>query len=106
MNVTVLGGGSWGTTVASMTAPRHPTVLWTREGEVAAEVTEQHTNERYLPGFTMPTQLQATDDMERAARHADVLIVAVPSAGFRTTVELSRQWVRPWIPVVSLTKGI
>ena len=37
---------------------------------------------------------------------ADVLIVGVPSSGFRDTIECARKWIRPWIPVVSLTKGI
>jgi len=33
MRVTVLGGGSWGSTVASLTTARHPTVLWARDPE-------------------------------------------------------------------------
>ncbi len=106
MNVTVLGGGSWGTTVASLTTARNPTLLWAMEPEVASEITEQHTNEQFLPGFTLPRRLQATDDLERAARHADVLIVGVPSKWFRSTLQPVHRWARPWIPVVSLTKGI
>jgi glycerol-3-phosphate dehydrogenase (NAD(P)+) len=106
MNVTVLGGGSWGTTVAALTTARNPTLLWARDPAVAAEITGQHTNERYLPGFTVPKRLRGTSDLEEAARHADVLIVGVPSRGFRSVLEEVRGHVRPWIPVVSLTKGI
>jgi glycerol-3-phosphate dehydrogenase (NAD(P)+) len=106
MNVTVLGGGSWGTTVAALTTARNPTLLWARDPAVAAEVTEQHTNERYLPGFTVPKRLRGTSDLQEAGRHADVLIVGVPSRGFRSVLEEVRGHLRPWIPVVSLTKGI
>jgi glycerol-3-phosphate dehydrogenase (NAD(P)+) len=106
MNVTVLGGGSWGTTVAALTTARNPTLLWARDPAVAAEITGQHTNERYLPGFTVPKRLRGTSDLEEAGRHADVLIVGVPSRGFRSVLEEVRGHVRPWIPVVSLTKGI
>jgi glycerol-3-phosphate dehydrogenase (NAD(P)+) len=106
MNVTVLGGGSWGTTVASLTTALNPTTVWVRNPEVAAEINTEHTNAAYLPAVTLPRRLRATADLEEALRDADVLIVGVPSKGFRSTMEDARQWIRPWIPVVSLTKGI
>jgi glycerol-3-phosphate dehydrogenase (NAD(P)+) len=106
VNVTVLGAGSWGTTVASLTTALNSSLLWARDPEVAAEVNESHTNNIYLPAVTLPKRLKSTADLEEAARFADVLIVGVPSKGFRSTLEEARKWVRPWIPVVSLTKGI
>jgi glycerol-3-phosphate dehydrogenase (NAD(P)+) len=106
MNVTVLGAGSWGTTVASLATALNPTVLWARSPDVAAEVNDSHTNETYLPSVTLPRRLRGTADLEEAVRAADVLFVAVPSKGFRATLQEARRWVRPWIPVVSLTKGL
>jgi glycerol-3-phosphate dehydrogenase (NAD(P)+) len=106
MNVTVLGAGSWGTTVASLTTALNPTILWARNPDVAAEVNDSHTNSTYLPSSTLPRRLRATADLEQAVRDADVLIVGVPSKGFRDTLADAKKWVRPWIPVVSLTKGI
>jgi glycerol-3-phosphate dehydrogenase (NAD(P)+) len=106
MNVTVLGAGSWGTTVASLTTALNPTVLWARNPDVANEVNESHTNATYLPAATLPRRLRATADLEEAVRNADVLIVGVPSKGFRATLEEARKWLRPWVPIVSLTKGI
>jgi glycerol-3-phosphate dehydrogenase (NAD(P)+) len=106
MNVTVLGAGSWGTTVASLTTAHHPTILWARNADVAREVNDCHTNAAYLPAVTLPRRLRATSDLEQAVRAADVLIVGVPSKGFREAVRAARSWVQPWIPVVSLTKGI
>jgi glycerol-3-phosphate dehydrogenase (NAD(P)+) len=106
MNVTVLGAGSWGTTVASLTARLNPTVLWARNPDVAREVNEAHTNASYLPDTALPEDLRSTADMEEAVRRADVLVVGVPSKAFRSTLVEAREWIRPWIPVVSLTKGI
>ncbi|MGH9298689.1 MAG: NAD(P)H-dependent glycerol-3-phosphate dehydrogenase, partial [Acidimicrobiales bacterium] len=101
MQLAVLGAGSWGTTVASLVAPRHPTVLWARNEEVAAEITSERTNSAYLPGFRLPGELEATSDLERAVASADLLVVGVPTVGFRDALEMAKRWVRPWIPVVS-----
>ena len=106
MNVTVLGAGSWGTTVAALTSAHNTTILWARNEEVADEIDAGHSNESYLPGFALPERLRATADLEKAVVDADVLIVGVPSKGFRSTLTDAKAWVRPWIPVVSLTKGI
>jgi len=106
MHVSVIGAGSWGTTVATLASRNCPTTLWARRDEVAREITDHATNERYLPGFDLPKQLKATSDLEAAVRSADVLVLGVPSHGFRETVSLLAPYVRPWIPVVSLTKGL
>ena len=66
MQVTVLGGGSWGTTVASLVAARNPTMLWARNPDVAAEINTQNSNESYLPGFKLSRKLSATADLEEA----------------------------------------
>ncbi|MCY3631779.1 MAG: NAD(P)H-dependent glycerol-3-phosphate dehydrogenase, partial [bacterium] len=46
--VAVIGGGSWGTTVAHLAAHNEPTVLWCRDPKTAAAVNEHHANPRYL----------------------------------------------------------
>ena len=106
MQVTVLGAGSWGTTVASLLAGRNATMIWARDPDIAAEIDGRHTNEAYLPGFTLPPVLMATDDLEKAMRHAELLIVGVPTSGMRATLQAAKEWVHPWIPVVSLAKGL
>jgi glycerol-3-phosphate dehydrogenase (NAD(P)+) len=106
MNVTVLGAGSWGTAVASLTTAHNPTILWARNPAVADEVNRSHSNSSYLPSVSLPRRLKATADIEEAVRDTDVLVVGVPSEGFRATLGETRRWLRPWVPVVSLTKGI
>jgi glycerol-3-phosphate dehydrogenase (NAD(P)+) len=80
-------------------------MLWARSAEVAAEVHNEHTNSTYLPGVHLPKRLAATSDLAEAASIADVLILGVPSHGFRATLQKAKPHVRPWIPIVSLTKG-
>jgi glycerol-3-phosphate dehydrogenase (NAD(P)+) len=106
MKVTVLGAGSWGTTVASLAAARNDALVWARDAEVAEKIRTVHENARYLAGFELPADLDATDDLEQAARHAQVLVVGVPSHAFRSTLEAVAPYLHPWVPVVSLTKGL
>jgi glycerol-3-phosphate dehydrogenase (NAD(P)+) len=81
-------------------------MLWARDPETASEIDNKHTNETYLPGFELPDALAATADLERAVRHAELLIVGVPSAAMRATICAAREWLHPWIPIVSLAKGL
>ncbi len=106
VQVAVLGAGSWGTTVASLAAANAATTLWARRADLAAEIDEQHVNSAYLPGMTLHPTLRATSSLEDAVWPADVLVVGVPSHGFRATLEEAAKFVRPWIPIVSLSKGL
>jgi glycerol-3-phosphate dehydrogenase (NAD(P)+) len=105
IRVVVLGAGSWGTTVASLAAHNTDTTLWARRAGLAAEIHKEHTNSVYLPGFLLADSLRATADLADAVSEADVLVMAVPSHGFRAVLEEAADHVRPWVPVVSLTKG-
>ncbi len=105
--VVVLGGGSWGTTVASICARRGPTLQWVRSEETAADINNNHRNSQYLGAdVALPEGLRATNDFAEAANSADVIVMGVPSHGFRNVlVELAKE-LRPWVPVVSLVKGL
>ncbi|HMQ24961.1 MAG TPA: NAD(P)H-dependent glycerol-3-phosphate dehydrogenase [Acidimicrobiales bacterium] len=104
--VAVLGAGSWGTTVAHLAAHNVPTVVWARDPAVAAEINESHQNNRYLAGYQLHPDLTATSDLAEAVRCADVLVMGVPSHGFRSTLEEVKPHLRAWVPVVSLSKGL
>lgn len=105
--VVVLGGGSWGTTVAAICARRGPTLQWVRSAETAADINDNHRNSTYLGVETaLPESLTATTDFSEAANCADVIVMGVPSHGFRGVLTELAKELRPWVPVVSLVKGL
>lgn len=106
VRVAVIGAGSWGTTVAHLVAHNVPTVLWARDPVVAEEVAATHTNGRYLPGHGLHPALEATADLAEALHGADVVVMGVPSHGFRGTLERARPHIRAWVPIISLAKGL
>lgn len=106
VQVTVLGSGSWGTTLASLTAGNTPTLLWARDPDTAAEITTERTNSRYLGDRQLSPKLDATADLEKAVSTADVLVVGVPTQGIRQVLTDAAPHLRPWVPVISLAKGL
>ncbi len=93
MRVAILGAGAWGTALACVLAPRHPTVLWARSDDQAGAMQASARNQRYLPECDLPAALQITADLDLALAHARdaLLLLAVPVASLRL---LARQVAR------------
>jgi len=106
LKVGLLGGGSWGTTVASLVSRNAPIKLWARDAETVSDINENHCNSKYLPGIKLPSALTATSQIGEAVAGADVLVMGIPSNNFRSVLEEAKQHLRPWVPVISLTKGL
>jgi glycerol-3-phosphate dehydrogenase (NAD(P)+) len=106
LRIGLLGGGSWGTTVASLTARNSPTIMWARDAHSVEDINKNHRNEKYLPGANLHELLKATTSIKEAVRDADVIIMGIPSHSFRHVLTEAAPHIRPWVPIVSLTKGI
>lgn len=106
IRVAVIGAGSWGTTVASFLAANTETILWARRAELTDSMKRTRSNVDYLGSFTLPDSLFFTSDMPQAVGEADVVVMAVPSHGFREVASEVARCIRPWVPIVSLAKGL
>ncbi|GMQ93193.1 MAG: NAD(P)H-dependent glycerol-3-phosphate dehydrogenase [Acidimicrobiia bacterium] len=106
MKYAVIGAGSWGTTIASLAAPFVPTTIWARRSEVAKGINKHHRNKRYLKGFDLSAELTATDDLHVAVADASVIVMGVPSHGYREVLSHLTRAIPHDVPILSLTKGI
>ena len=106
LNIAVLGGGSWGTTVASLVARNTDVTLWARNADTVEEINSRRSNERYLPGAKLPDRLRASHSIAETVRGADVVVMGIPSQNFRSVLEEVKAHIRAWVPVISLTKGL
>ena len=104
--VAVIGAGSWGTAAACLAANNAPTVLWARSPELAEEMASTHVNRRYLPDYGLHDKLAVTSSLAEALDGTDVVVMAVPSHGFRDVLKQAAPMVAPRSPVVSLSKGV
>ncbi len=106
LNIGILGGGSWGTTVAALVTRNAPVTLWARNPATVEEINSQRSNRTYLPDAILPDRLVATNDIGEAVHGADVVVMGIPSQNFRTVLLEVRKHIRAWVPVISLTKGL
>jgi len=105
--VAFIGAGSWGTSMASTVAKKKEaeTVIWARRAELAETINLFHENPLYLPDVTLPSNLHATNDLEEAMSGADIVVMGVPSHGFRDVLRDAAPYAENNPVYVSLTKG-
>ena len=83
----VVGGGAWGTALASHCARMgHTTLLWARESEVVATINSEHQNHWFLPGITLPEGLKATEDLDEVMDHGEIILMVIPSQFVASTL--------------------
>ncbi|MBR4015472.1 MAG: NAD(P)H-dependent glycerol-3-phosphate dehydrogenase [Anaerotignum sp.] len=105
--VTVIGSGSWGTALAIMLAKEgHKVLIWARREDVVEELLQKRTNEKYLPGVTIPPEIQATTDRKAAVEGAEIIIFAVPSRAVRSTLEDFADILQKGQILVNVAKGL
>ncbi len=86
--VAVLGAGSWGTALAMLLSSNGNRVsLWDRDADHIKRLAAEKSNQRYLPGIGFPERLSPVAELEDALKSADFILVAVPSAGFRSVLQ-------------------
>jgi glycerol-3-phosphate dehydrogenase (NAD(P)+) len=107
MRIGVIGGGSWGTSLALLLADlAHDVFLWFHNPAVERQVREAGENTVYLPGFAFPPGLRTTTSTEEAAGGSALLVAACPSHVLREVMSEAARFCAPDVMVVSASKGI
>jgi glycerol-3-phosphate dehydrogenase (NAD(P)+) len=105
--IAVLGGGSFGTVIANISASQGvPTALWMRSEKQLQDIFDTGMNSRYVPKYRLHELLTPTNDLSEAVTGADIVFIAVPSKAFRVVLEQAMAYLSPHTALVSLTKGI
>jgi glycerol-3-phosphate dehydrogenase (NAD(P)+) len=106
LKIGLLGGGSWGTTVAALTARNTQTKIWARNQETVDDINTNQRNEKYLPGAKLPKSLEACSTIPDTVKDVDVIVMGVPAQNFRKVLQDAKPYIRPWVPIISLAKGL
>ena len=104
--ISVVGAGAWGTALAGVAAANvRRVVLWAREPQVVTDIVQTSENRTFLPGVTLPGNIEAVSDL-RAIGTAEAVLLVAPAQYVRPMARALRGVTRPGVPIVLCAKGI
>ena len=104
----IIGAGSWGTALAQTVSDTTPNItMLARNADLAAEISENHTNTRYLgDDVKLNPCIMATTDVENVTTQSDALFLVTPAQHLRKALESMKPFLSPEKPIVICSKGI
>jgi len=103
----VIGAGSWGTTLAHLLADAgHPTTLWAYEADLVERMRRTRENDLYLPGVELAAGLEFTAELGAAVAGAEMVLLVSPSQVMRPVLKKLVDSIVPGTMIVSAAKGI
>ena len=106
MHHAVIGGGSWGTALASVLAESCPVRLWARDPKVVEGIQTKRSNPKYVSTFTLSDHIQASSDLAWVLEGARLVLLVVPSHALRKTIPLLIPYLSSDAILVNASKGI
>ncbi len=107
MKLAVIGGGSWGTALACVLAPRFSELtLWVNEPDLALRIQTTRINDIFLPGTALPAHIAVDNSLEAALTEAEIVLSVMPSHVTRDVYTRMLPWLTPEMRLVSATKGL
>ena len=105
--ISVIGGGAWGTALAAvMSAGGNDVVIYAREKDAVDSINSFNVNKPFLPTVNLSKSLKASDNIDDAVKSKIVLITS-PSQYFRGQLrQISKHGVSPETIFVICSKGI
>jgi glycerol-3-phosphate dehydrogenase (NAD(P)+) len=107
VKLAIVGGGSWGTALAIVLAPRFEEIgLWVYEPELAAQIAATRENAVYLPGLRLPDHVCPGTGLIGVVEGAEIVVGAMPSQHARRIYSALGPHLGPSATLVSATKGL
>lgn len=105
--LTIVGAGSWGTALAIVLAPRFARIrLWAVEADLVERMFSTRVNDVFLPGFSLPLNVEPSADLGYALEDAAIVVGAMPSRFARPLYRQMLPHLNPQMLFVSATKGL
>lgn len=105
--VCILGAGSWGTAQAVLLGKNVPqVVLWGRIEDGLEDMARFRENRRFLPGVSLPDNVELLPDLEEALKGSEMVVCAVPSQVLRSVLINIKDLLPSNAYLVNTAKGI
>jgi glycerol-3-phosphate dehydrogenase (NAD(P)+) len=105
--ISVIGAGSWGTTLACLLSDKgYDVTLWVHEKELAEEINNTRINRIYLPDIILPDTLTVTYSIDVTVKKARYIVNAVPAQFTRAVFKEALPYIPDQTIIISASKGI
>jgi glycerol-3-phosphate dehydrogenase (NAD(P)+) len=106
-NLAVIGAGAWGTALALLLAKKgYNFPLWVYEEDLSNTMKTRRENSLFLPGFSLPENIQPTHSLQEAVKDKSVILLVVPTHVMRTTIKTIKPYLKPDCLIINASKGI
>lgn len=79
-NISVIGDGGWGTTLAiHLARKKYPVTLWGPFPDYVQEMKKKRVNAKFLPEIKFPKNITLENDLSLALEKSDFIVFAIPS---------------------------
>ena len=105
--ISVIGAGSWGTTLANLLAEKEYNVtLWSFEENIVQEINLSHINSTYLPGVSLSSNIEMTSNLKEAISKARYILNVVPTQFTRSVFKGAARFISEDAVIINASKGI
>jgi glycerol-3-phosphate dehydrogenase (NAD(P)+) len=106
-NLAIIGAGAWGTALALLLVKNgHSFPLWVYEEDLSETMKTKRENTLFLPGFSLPDNIEPTSSLKQAVENKSALILVVPTHVLRTTIKNIKPYLKPGCLIINASKGI
>jgi len=106
-SLAIIGAGAWGTALALLLAEKGNTFpLWVYEEDLCKTMVDKRENTLFLPGFSLPKNIQPTPSLQQAVENKSTIIMVVPTHVMRATIKNIKPYLKPDCLLINASKGI
>lgn len=107
MRISVLGAGSWGTTLAILLFNNgHEVTLWEFDRIYAKSLRKSRENKKFLPGVKIPAEILIETSLRDACENQNMIVISTPSQYIRNLLVQLKNLNFSDTTFVSVAKGI
>lgn len=105
MNISIIGGGAWGTTLAQVLADNgHNVLIRDINSDFVKKINDLHLHPFF--DLKIPSNIKATLDLKEACSYSDILVLCVPTKVMRNVLHEINTYIDSKKLFVNVSKGI
>lgn len=105
--ISVMGAGSWGTTLAKLLAEKgYDVTIWAYEQEIVDSINRDKVNSVFFPDIVLPHNIKAVTNPIEAVANARYILNVVPTQHIRSVFSAAASGMRDEAIIISASKGI